>query len=268
MGVSRHLGNSSFWVYFSFSCMFWLSGQHPMDQVICDVEVSGQHCVDQVTCDMGVFRHLDSILWIWLSVMWGCADIWATSHGSGCLWCGFFQKSGQHPVDLVVCDVGFFKDLCNIPWIWLSVMWGCADIWATSHGSGCLWCGFFQRSGQHPVDLVVWCGNVQTSGQHPVDLVVSDVGMSRHLGNILWIWWSVMWGCSDIWATSCGSGCLMWECPDIWATSCGSGYLGRRDVQAFQQHPVEVDQLSGTVLMPDTWLTSSGSSCLGQNGDQ
>ena len=63
------------------------------------------------------------------------------------------QTSGQHPMDLVVCDVGGFRDMGNILWIWLSVMWGCP-----------------------------------TSGQHPMDLVVSDVGMS------------------NIWATSCGSG--------------------------------------------------------------
>ena len=110
-----------FMVYFSFSCMLWLPGQHPMDQVICDVEVSGQHPVDQVASYVGVFRHLGSILWIRLSVMCGCADIWATSHGSGCLWCGGFQRSGQHPVDLLVNDV-MCRHLGNILWIWLSVM--------------------------------------------------------------------------------------------------------------------------------------------------
>ena len=138
---------------------------------------------------MEMCRHLGNILWIWLSVMWGCPDIWATSCGSGCLLCGWVQTFGQHPVDLVVCYVVGSRHLGNILWIWLSVMWLGPDIWATSCGSGCL-----------------LCGGVQTFGQHPVDLVVSDVEMCRHMGNILWIWLSVMWRCVDIWATSCGSG--------------------------------------------------------------
>ena len=55
----------------------------------------------------------------------------------------------------------------------------------------------------------------------------------------------------------------MWRCVDIWATSCGSGNLGQRDVQEFQQHPVEVDQVIWDIV--DTrhlaniqWIKLSG----------
>ena len=118
-----------------------------------------------------MWRCLDNIVWIRLPVIWECSDTWIASCGSGCLWCGDVQTSGQHPMDQVVCDVGFFKDLGNIPWIWLS------DVGMSRHLGNILWIRLSGTEG---------CPGISATSSGSGSVIWDSVD-ARHLANIQWI---------------------------------------------------------------------------------